>query len=297
MRKSVFLTLMLVILLVLAASVSVFPSVAGTMLKGAAIVSKSFADDAAKLVFKYGDDLSKLIYKYGDDAVKIAKTYGKKSVEVLKVYGDEAMKVFKDYGDDGVKFFIWNSENVSRGLGKYGDDALKAYMYYGDTAVKAVGKYSDDILIPLSKSSSISKNLILNKGDELIKISREFTGNAEFKHAIEAAGNDPKIIEIISKYGKRILEYIKKNPKTIGAVGLSTAIFKVATSDQLLGKAIEGTSDVAGKLISNITTPSINNPASWGLAIIIVIIPLLLIRKYSKRKRVKNKTPLKLFKK
>ncbi|WP_308644947.1 hypothetical protein [Oceanotoga sp.] len=199
----------------------------------------SLLDDTVKLIFKqFGDDGVKLLSKYGDDAVKIATKYGDDGVKLLSKYGDDAVKITTKYGDDGVKLLSKYGDDAVKITTKYGDDGVKLLSKYGDDASKYITKYGDKIVPSLNKYSKLSDDVIIKYGDDLIKTSNKVTNSSDLIAVSSAIKTHPentvKIIEITKKYGDDLFQYIKKNPKLFAGLGLAGALYKIATTPELL---------------------------------------------------------------
>jgi len=222
------------------------------------LITKKFSREAAE---EGGEVLTRKLEQ-------AAAKYGDEALDAARKVGPQALKAMDDAGQFGGA--------AARAMSRHGDQALAA-VARNPKALGLAAKYGDDAVDVMVKHKGIADDLISESGESAIKALKNLgtdgarqLGNMAQDPVTRAMARDPKLLDVVARYGDRSMAFIWKHKGAL-AVAAVLATF-VADPEPYLN----GTRELAAVVGENLVRPVVERAAA-GIDWMVVAIGVLTI--------------------
>lgn len=193
-----------------------------------------------------------------------AAKYGDDGLEAVRKMGPNAMKVAAEAGE--------NAPTAIKAIARYGDDGV-VWIAQRPEGLKLAAKYGDDAAEALVKHKEIAEPLINNGGEAAAKALKAVDAqNARLlsRMSQEAAAapltNNPKVLDVIAKYGDNAVQYIWRNK---GKLAVATTLAAFLANPKPF---IDGVSDLSQAAVTPLAEAAADGVrSSWSFMIWVVV--------------------------
>ena len=217
-------------------------------------VTKKFAKETAEeglevvtkkieaFVAKYGDDGVEAVRKLGPNAIKAAAEAGEHSAT--------AIKAMARFGDDGLVWIAQRPEGLKLAA-KYGDDAAEVLVKHKEIAEPLVREGGEAAVRALKAVDPQNARLLARIGTD---------------PATAALTRNPKLLDVIGKYGDKAVQYIWRNK---GKLSVAAVLATFVANPEPYIDGLSDLSQAAVAPVSGAMAESVRS--SWSYLILLVV--------------------------
>lgn len=212
--------------------------------------AKETAEEGLEVVTK---KIEAFIAKYGDDGVEAVRKLGPNAMKAAAEAGEHsatAIKAMARFGDDGLVWIAQRPEGLKLAA-KYGDDAAEVLVKHKEIAEPLVREGGEAAVRALKAVDPQNARLLARIGTD---------------PATAALTRNPKLLDVIGKYGDKAVQYIWRNK---GKLGVAAVLATFVANPEPYIDGLSDLSQAAVAPVSGAMAESVRS--SWSYLILLVV--------------------------